>query len=338
MDDDRSPHIWPEKRAWSILGLRYGFAANAEGLIGAAEYFEPGEIYSQFTNWETLEPIPFDLGLDATCTLRQDPQLPLAISVQPGTLSVQGDLARLEREVQDRRWALLGNQGLWFRFALATQERHGLFAFHAASLYLPERNELVILPGKAGSGKSVVLLAALERGLQVFSTEMTYFRFDASHLSCYRGSLIDNIFVGSLQVDFPGVADRLGVHLPRGADPWSRKVTVQMQPVSTSFAILEDPAISFLFPHVERGLDRISIRDLGDARQVRRMLFENASEKIAATILLHETLPAVGLDSEQLAWARLQAVEQLLTPGSWEIRLVRAVSSGPHNCLEGLEI
>jgi hypothetical protein len=66
--------------------------------------------------------------------------------------------------------------GLFFRYALTVQERHGIYALHASAIYKPHDDELLVIVGKAGAGKTVYLLEALARGYQIFSTEMTYFR------------------------------------------------------------------------------------------------------------------------------------------------------------------
>ena len=61
------------------------------------------------------------------------------------------------------------------------------------------------------AGKTVFLLEGLTRGWTVFSTEMTHMRVTDSGYEFYKGSLFDNIRLGTLLYDFPAVAARLGL-------------------------------------------------------------------------------------------------------------------------------
>lgn len=324
---------WALAKGLRILGLEYGLASSSGAMLDNADYFSPGEIYSHFTNWDAIQEIEFTSRMDAHLYLEDDPSSEPSIEVDETTLRIRGPLQRLESEIQDRRWAILGNQGLWFRQALAVQERHGIYAMHAASIYKPSENHLVILLGKAGSGKTAFLLSAIEVGWLVFSTEMTYCRFESGEMQFLRGSLMDNIYVGTLTQDFPEARSQLGVNIPPGGDRWQNKVSVDMNVVAVQHVNLVNPTLSFLFPHVERGLAGAAIHEIEDDRTLRRRLYENASEKIGASLLLHEELPVVSLDTALLASERLNAIHKLLLA---DIRSARAVSAAPANCLEGL--
>jgi hypothetical protein len=331
------PGPWAETRAIRALGISYGIGSNNGELIQGPEFFEPGEIQSQATNWSDLEPIAYGPDLDAYCYLRDDADVPYDISVSERGLTVQGDLSRLERLGRDRRWSLLGNMGLYFRFALTVQERHGIHSLHAGAIYKPDDEELVIIVGKAGSGKTVCLLEAVMRGYQIFSTEMTYFKLVPEGVVFYRGALMDNIRLGSLLYDFPELAERLGLILPRVEDPWEGKISVSMARAATPQDRLLNPRLSFVFPRIEAGYDRALARDVALPRTLLRLLYESASEKIGGTTLLYEELPVPGLDSPALAQSRLQAVTGLTAGPQWEIRQAKTILAGPSFCMEGLD-
>jgi hypothetical protein len=331
------PTTWPETRGLRILGLSYGLGSNNGAFIHNPEFFEPGEIQSQITNWCEIEHIPYGLGLDAYCHFLDDPKLPFDIEVDEQELYVQGDLSRLEREGRDRRLFLLGNIGLFFRYALTVQERHGIYSLHASSIYKPDDDELLVIVGKAGAGKTVYLLEGLVRGYQVFSTEMTYFRVEPGQVVFFRGALMDNIRVGSFLYDFPEAAERLGLTLPVTDDPWEAKISVSMHSVTTEWAQLANPKISFLFPRIETGHDHAQVHDVARPRTLARLLFDSVSEKIGSTVLLHEELPVTGLDSQALASARWETVKQLVAAPHWQIKQARNILAGPKSCMEGID-
>jgi hypothetical protein len=325
------------RRGFRILGIDYGLASSSGVMLDNQAYFIPGEIFSQLSNWDELESIPYREGMDSYLYLEDSPRSSPSIRFDSSSLYIRANLKALENEIQDRRWAILGNQGIWFRHALATQERRGILSFHAASIYDPENNQLAILLGKAGAGKSVYLLSALLAGWKVFSTEMTYLRIEQERLTLYRGSLSDNILIGSLTQDFPEALSMLDLDLPEFSDPWEKKISVGMHTMAVESKQLINPTLILLFPHIERGQANVVIREI-QAKSLIRRLFENASEKIGASMLLHEQLPAIGMDTAELTSARLAGVRRLIQADPWEIRSTRVVSSGLKNCMEGLKL
>jgi hypothetical protein len=331
------PTSWPESRGLLILGITYGLGSNNRDLIFNPEFFEPGEIQSQITNWCEIEYISYGPDLDAYCHFLDDPGLPFEIQVGERELFAQGDLSRLDREGRDRRWSLLGNIGLFFRYALTVQERHGIYSLHAAAIYKPGEDELLVIVGKAGAGKTVYLLEALARGCQIFSTEMTYFRLVPQGVVFYRGALMDNIRVGNFVYDFPEAAERLGLSLPQVEDPWAAKISVDLHGATTEQAELVNPKLSFIFPRIEAGREHAIVHDVARPRTLTRLLFDSASEKIGSTTLLYEELPVTGLDSPALAQARWKAVSQLVAAPRWEIKQARTILAGPKSSMEGID-
>jgi hypothetical protein len=328
---------WPHTRGLRILGITYGLSSNNAHLIHNPEFWEPGEIQSQITNWCEIEHIPYAPGMDATCHLLDDPALPFRIDAGEEVLSVQGDLSRLEREGRDKRWFLLGNLGLWFRWALTVQERHGIHSLHASAIYKPDEDELLVIVGKAGAGKTVYLLESLVRGYQVFSTEMTFFRVEPERIVFYRGALMDNIRVGSFLYDFPEAAGRLALTLPQTDDPWGAKFSVSMHSVTTEHPELVNPRISFLFPRIEAGYDHAIIHEVSSRRTLVRLLFDSLSEKIGSTTLICEEMPVTGLDSPVLAQARWETVRRLVDAPHWQIKQAKTILAGPKSCMEGID-
>ncbi len=328
---------WPETRGIRTLGISYGLGSNNGDLLYNPEFFEAGEIQSQLTNWCEIEHIPYSPDLDAYCHLLDDPDLPYDITVGERELLVQGDVSRLDREGRDRRWSLMGNTGLFFRYALAVQERHGIYSLHASAIYKPGEDELMVIVGRAGTGKTVYLLEALVRGYQIFSTEMTYFRLVPDGVHFYRGALMDNIRVGSFCYDFPAAAGLLGLELPKVEDPWEAKISVSMARATTEQGELLNPRLSFIFPRIEAGHHRATVHDVAHSRTLVRLLFDSASEKIGSTVLLYEELPVSGLDTPVLARARWETIHQLVAAPHWEIKQARTILAGPESCMEGID-
>jgi hypothetical protein len=323
------------KRAFEMLGLRHGLTSNEAELIQREEFFEGGEIHSQATNWGQLQELDQTDDLDSNCLLVNKPESPPSVEILENELTIRGDLGAIEKNARDRRWAILGNQGIWFRFLLGVQERHGIFSLHAASAYHPERERLLILLGKAGAGKSVLLLSVLELGYRIFSTEMTFFQIMDGEIRFLRGSLIDNLRIGTLLVDFPSMLESLEIVLPASNKPWREKISVDLHRVGSDMKEIANPTISILLPRIEAGIEKNSLHALSDKPTLQRILFDFASEKIAGSVLIDEKIPAVGFDSPELALARLEAIGQLM---SLPVHSAAELMANAQNCLEGIDL
>lgn len=331
------PEEWAHNRGVKILDLSHEFSSNVDTLIHNPLYFEPGEIYSQVTNWDFIVDSTYSAEMDSHCFILDSPDLPLETRIEASRLFVQGPIAALEAGAKDRRWAILGNLGLWYRHVLLVQEKHGFLNLHAASIYKPEEHELILIVGKAGSGKTVFLLEAISRGYQVFSTEMTYLKFVPEGVRFYRGAMFDNIRAGTLIYDFPGVLDQLGIVAPTVATPWDHKISVDMRSFSTKLTEIDNPDISFVFPRIEKGIKQAIVRDVSDQSQLINLLFDNASEKTSSTFLLYGSHPVTSLDTPELAASRLGAVSKLVGGEKWEIKRAVSTLAGPANCMEGID-
>ncbi|MFA9406728.1 MAG: hypothetical protein ACERKX_13025 [Anaerolineales bacterium] len=328
------PSDWAHKKGIRILGVEHGIASNVETLIHDPVYFVPGEIYSQVTNWEKIEGIEYGLEMDSYCFIHDTPELAFDIRAQGKELHVQGDISTIEKKTKDHRWALLGNVGLWYRHALKAQESKGIFSLHAAAIYNQDEDELFIIVGKAGSGKTVFLLEAISRGCQIFSTEMTYFKFSPEGVHFLRGALYDNIRIGSFVYDFPAVAEALKLDLPRVENPWDHKISVDLHALSSTRVELVNPTLSFVFPRIEKGIEQVKVKDITDPKEIARRLFDSASEKIGSTFLIYDSFPVGSLDTSDLAAKRWQAVERLVTGEKWAIKQAKSSLAGPKNCME----
>lgn len=333
-----NPADWEYKKAIKILGISHGFTSNIAVPIHNPSYFKSGDVYSQITNWEVIEETRYSSELDSYCFLLDAPDQPFEIRIEGNELFVQGNIAQLEKEAKDHRWSLLGNVGLWTRHALATQERQGIFSLHAAAIYRPTENELIIVVGKAGVGKTVFLLEAISQGQQVFSTEMTYFHLTSDGIKFYRGALSDNIRAGTLIYDFPDAVLQMGIEPPVVENPWDHKVSIDLRPFSAPQSELDNPTLFFVFPKIDRDIEQADVRDISDRSALTNLLFMSAAEKISGTFLLYGSIPTVSFDTSELAAKRWDAVAELVAGAKWDIKGAKSTRISPGNFMEGIDL
>lgn len=326
------------RRAVRFVRARIGLVSNNQNLISNPEFFESRTvIQSLVTNVLAVPEIPYADPLDARMVILDLPQARPSVHVGADEVFTVADFSALEAACSDRRCSLFGNLGLFFRFGLAVLERrYSIFSFHASAMYLPDRNELMLVVGGAGAGKTVFLLEGLRRGYQVFSTEMTHLEFRGSDVAFHKGSLVDNIRLGNFVYDFPDAAERLDLELPDVGNVWAHKLAVDLAAVATEADELVNPRLSLLFPKIESGRETAVVSDLEPGPKMVKLLFDNASEKIGGTGLLYDRIPLPGTDAPDIAAQRLDGMSRLVHDHSDLIVRAKDILAGTHNCMEGL--
>jgi hypothetical protein len=326
-----------DHRAVQVCLARLGIRSNAPDLIRRSEYFADRVPQSLLTDYHRVDEVAWDGapgGVDAVMDVLDVSGLPLEIAVQPDRVTAAGDWRAAEAGCSDRRYTLFGNLGFLFRYVIHILERHhDTWSFHASAL-VDQRGDLWLIPGGAGAGKTVFLLEGLRRGWTIFSTEMTHLRLTPGGYEFLKGSLFDNIRLGTLLHDFPDVIDRLGLTLPPSKDPWGAKIALDLGHVQTPADVLVNPALRIVNPKVESGRDRAVVQPVDRREKLAKLLFDNATEKHGGTVLLYDRLPVPSLDSPELMTRRLAAIHDLLDRAT--VRAAHTTLCGARNCLEGL--
>jgi len=274
-------------------------------------------------------------GVDAYFYIIDEDSEP-RVQVGSNVIIAQGNLLELEKKAKDLRWSLLGNEGLFYRFVLKIlEDNHKIFSFHACSLFDEEKEQLYIICGGAGSGKTAFLLKGIEVGLKIFSTEMTHFKFQSSgKLTFYKGSLLDNVRVGNLKYDCPKACEMLKLELPQVKDGWGTKMVVDFSQFQAPANYLDNPQIILVFPHIEQEKRESIVNEVKNKRVISKCIYDNISSKIGETILLYEEVPVDGLDTPSSAKRRFQAIHKFTQYRKLQKAL--NVIAGTRNCLKGV--
>ena len=325
------------RRAIRIVHARLGLVCNRPELLTRSEYFTDRVPQSLLTDYHRIEDVPWDgtpAGVDAEIRILETPGLAPAIALEPDRVLAVGDWTALEVANSDRRYSLFGNLGFVFRYVIHALERyHDTWSFHASAM-VDDKGDLWLIPGGAGAGKTVFLLEGLTRGWTIFSTEMTHVRLTEAGYEFYKGSLFDNIRLGTLLYDFPAVLERLGVALPPSKDPWGAKIALDLGHVQTPSDVLVSPSLRIVSPKVESGRDRAIVTQIGRPEKLVKLLFDSATEKHGGTVLLYDRLPVPSLDTPALMTRRLEAMRGLVDRAT--IKSARSTLCGARTCMEGL--
>ena len=334
-----------------VLSATVGLFSNNKNLITAPEYFggAPHPALTKGQGWfirsqdanlniETtaLEP---HMELDGSFCIFDYEGAPPSLDFGEDMVTAVGDWSALEEEALDRRYSLLGNQGVLFRYILTVLERKGIFNFHACGLCDRETGKTYLVLGERGSGKSALLLAALDSGRYLaFGTEIVHAGIEAGGLVFYTGCMRNNVRVGHMLYDFPGLAEKIGVEFTGVEDPWRTKVQLDFGAFCIPQEKIINPELVLVIPRIEEELSRPRIHHAprNEHEKLKRTLLENLSDKIISLALTYEKIPVGSLDRPHLLRNRQQFVDDLMETG----RIVSIVDlfASPRNCLEGLQI
>ncbi|GAB4547574.1 MAG: hypothetical protein OHK0023_09190 [Anaerolineae bacterium] len=324
-----------QRKVQIVKGV-YDIYTNYPELAHAEEYFGPYDVQSLLTNYYTVLDAPTDTPADASVLITDIPNTPLVTRAEPNHLWVTGDIRHLEQVVTDRRYSIFGNMGLFFRYSLASlQRQHGMVSMHASSFYNPQTNDLLIVGGGSGAGKSVYLFESLKEGYQVFTAEMTFFTIDADGISFYKGALHDNVWTGSIKGEYADlIRDRLGVQELDQRQSFLAKAVVDLSPVATAEDVIRNPRVLMILSRLEQDRPTCTVSSISDPLTAAAKVFEVASEKLQPGYILYERYPAPYVDDAELAAQRLDLCQKFVS-GTW-MRDVRKVVAGNRNCMEGI--
>jgi hypothetical protein len=319
------------RKGLKILKATVGVESNKEELLPQFPF--KIEVKSLLTDFRDVERIEYSEKLDGYISIEESSHGPSFEFLGDKAL-FRGQFLKLAEEASDLRFSLWGNQGFLYRFILyLLEKKHRIYNFHACALYSKQKGRLYIVIGGAGSGKTVYLLSGLTKGLKLFSTETVHFRIEKDFISWFKGSLVDNIRIGNLIDHFPQFLPEM--EYKKNGEEWQQKIALDLSSYSIDIDRLENPAeVVIIFPRIEEGRKGFILNSFDDKRKVVRALFENISQKLTETFILYDKIPILGIDEQEMADARLKAVNQVAKDKT-VIKIV-SILSNPYDCWDHL--
>ena len=315
------------KAGIKILEAKIGIESNREELL--FHFPLKTEVKSLLTDFKDVESIPYSADLDGYISVEESTEDP-SFEFSGEKARFRGPFLNLTREASDLRFSLWGNQGFLYRYALyLLEKKHRIYNFHACALYQEKKDQMFVVIGGAGSGKTVYLLNGLAKGLKLFSTETVHFRIEKDAVSWFMGSLVDNVRLGTLMYNFPQFLPK--IETQEAGEEWQKKIALDLSPYKTDFEELKTPrSIVILFPRIEEGRKGFHLNLIEDRRKAAKALFDNISQKIAENVILYDKIPVLGFDEKQMALARLKYANQLVHHKT--ITKIASVLSNPDDC------
>ena len=248
-----------------VLQATVGVEADARALL--LPFPLKIEVPSLLTDFRDVEEIPFPVRPDGRISLHGTTGGDIEYSFRNGQAVFRGPLRRFERSASDARFGLWGNQGFFYRFVLVPP-RAPARRFQLPRLRALRREEPSTLRRRRRRRKRQDGLP-LERDRQ---------RLDASSrprpsisgsagrgLAWFKGSLVDNVRLGTLVHDFPMFCPPEFAGLA-GDEVWRRKIALDLGDRQTPGDTLLSPAVVLIFPHIEEGRPGLTVTRIEDKR------------------------------------------------------------------------
>lgn len=325
------------KRALKVGNVRVGITCNNKDFIYDEAYFGRNAQRTLLSDFSSLDDITFGPDLDGYLHIIDSPNSPLEVSMNRNVLYVSGDLTGLEKSVSDLRFSVFGNLGLFSRFVMTLGEmKHDEFSYHSSVTYDERKNRLILAIGGAAAGKSCCILAGLNRGFKLFSTERAHFQIIDGKVVFYRGSTVDNVWNTNMYYDFPELMTKLNAtNIPKPEGRFGIRVPVDMTSVICEKEIVIDPEVVLLFPVLQINDTPLNVKELPKDGKLKKLLFDNAGDKIGQTFMFYERLAVPALESSELAQKRLVFIEKFMETA----RITKALSiiTGPKTCLDPID-
>ncbi len=304
-----------------------GIESNREELLPSLPF--KTEVKSLLTDFMAVTEIPYSDSLDGYISI-QDSQAKSTYQWSEDTVKFKGPFFQMSQDFSDLRFSFWGNQGLLYRYVLyLLEKKHKIYNLHACALYQEENDELYVITGGTGSGKTVYLLSGLAKGAKLFSTETVHFRICGDEATWFMGSLLDNVRWETLIHNFPQFLP--DPETPQKGEKWQEKIVLDLSCFRTNSKKLTNPrSIIILFPRIEEGRKGFVLSPIEDKRKAAKALFDNISQKLTETVVLYDSLPVLGMEKKELAAARLEASYHLIDHPS--LTLIASVLSNPLEC------
>ncbi len=321
-------------RAFSILGVEFAIVSNSPSAIMDDEYFNSTtQLHSLLSNFRHIVHIPYKGSHHGYIVITDQADLPFSLHKYGNTLYISGNITALETRNPDKRSSPFGNMGIVTKFITSVMEQHGIFSFHSTSFYDSAKERLFLVLGESGAGKSTVLLAALEKRLQVFGTELTHVSIQNGQTIFHKGSLVQNCRVGNLVDDFPNLVDLLQIQNLPSINVWHSYLSVDLSSHAFAEEQLVNPATTILFPKIES--DRIVPEQfIMKTDRLNEKIFMNLCEKTALANYVYGKHFCPSIDTPEAEIRREQFAREFVR--TTRIEAVWKTLANPHMCLDNI--
>ena len=201
-----------------------------------------------------------------------------SVKIEDGSLIIDANVAEIVQKNYNRQFSLFGNKGIVQKYILYILEtKYNSIIFHGCALK-NEQDEILIGLGGSGSGKSVLINLALQRGWRLISTEQTIINND---MYIYKGNIFDNVSPLSEDLISKNLPKAIILPEKRLIEPIGQKIFVNMSSYQMKNDKIKMDLNKLTIINVDFKGKNENIVNIEDKDYLLRLLQISASEKMS---------------------------------------------------------
>ena len=271
-----------DKKQYQIAGINFEIVLNSNNYKLNNLFNEP-QPYNLYINYYIKE--KNNLKSDEIIIINDSETNSLKIT--KNKFIINTSISEITKKDYNPQFSLFGNKGIIQKYILHVLEfKYKRIVLHGCAI-INQNNEIVIGLGGSGSGKSVLINVALQKGWKLISTEQTVISED---MNIYKGNIFDNVSPLSKELIEEKLSEATVLSDKRLIEPLGQKIFVDM----SKYVINKDKVPINLnkltIINVNFNGNNKNIMNIEDKDYLLRLLQISSSEKISFPAIIKNDL------------------------------------------------
>lgn len=209
-----------------------------------------------------------------------------SVKIEDENFIINANVSKLVQKNYNYQFSLFGNKGIIQKYILyILEKKYNSIVFHGCALK-NEQEEIIIGLGGSGSGKSVLINMALQKGWKLISTEQTIINND---MYIYKGNIFDNVSPLSEESVRKNLPKAIIFPEKRLIEPIGQKIFVDMSSYQTKNDIIKMNLNKLTIINVDFKGKNENIVNIEDKDYLLRLLQISASDKISFPAIIENS-------------------------------------------------
>ena len=267
---------------YKIRGIVFEIILNSD-KYKISELFNEPQPYNLYINYHIMKCKKDDTTNEKIIINDNDNT---SVKIEDGNFIIDTNLSKLVQKNYNYQFSLFGNKGIIQKYILYILEtKYNSIIFHGCSLK-NEQDEIIIGLGGSGSGKSVLINLALQKGWELISTEQTIIDND---MYIYKSNIFDNVSPLSEELINKNLPKAIILSEKRLIEPIGQKIFVDMSLYQMKNDKIKMDLNKLTIINVDFKGKNENIVNIEDKDYLLRLLQISASDKISFPAIIEKS-------------------------------------------------
>lgn len=272
-----------DMQKYKIRGIVFEIILNSD-KYKISDLFDEPQPYNLYINYHITK-CPKDDTTNEKIIINDNDNT--SVKIEDGNFIIDTNLSKLVQKNYNYQFSLFGNKGIIQKYILYILERkYNSIVFHGCALK-NEQDEIIIGLGGSGSGKSVLINLALQKGWELISTEQTIIDND---MYIYKSNIFDNVSPLSEELINKNLPKAIILSEKRLIEPIGQKIFVDMSSYQMKNDKIKMDLNKLTIINVDFKGKNENIVNIEDKDYLLRLLQISASDKISFPAIIENNL------------------------------------------------